>query len=762
MNEVSQADIAALRASSLFDERWYVERYPDVKMLGIDPVEHYLWVGAQLGRKPSLPFDGAAYLKGNPDAAARNNPLSGAVISDQSAAAAQFQELLSRHERGFRDPAYRAERPPSFDVSSSRVKLLAYYLPQFHPIPENDAWWGKGFTDWTNVTRSLPQYPGHHQPHLPSDLGYYDLRLDETLQRQVALARQYGISGFCFYYYWFDGKRLLERPLDLFVAQKHLKHDFCLCWANENWTRRWDGLDSEVLIAQEYTAENDCRLIADVLRYMDDPRYISIDGRPALIVYRADRLPEPKATAERWRELAHQRFGKDLFLIYAMTFGTQCHPAAFGFDAAIQFPPHNLWPESIRDRVHPFRDDFAGHVFDYASILPITRQNLSRFDFPVIPSVFPNWDNTPRRGHLGSSGFLGSSPDIYATWLAEAAYHASRKPVGGSSLVVINAWNEWAESAHLEPDQRFGHAYLRATADVLRPYCQHSDDSKVTERHVVLTERPPSFSRFAVIIHAYYPDILDEILTAISIQPSFDLFITLTEDTAAESISVLARRNIVPRYFAVHVNRGRDVLPFLTTLREVDRYGYSYFLKLHTKKSPHRSDGKEWRAQLVEPLVKALNDRTLTGLFDEHPEVSMIVPHGHLLDGRAFAGSAGNQVWLDRLIEEFGLGDVAAFSFPAGTMFAARTRIFAPFANSKTLPRWFEDEEQRTDGTLAHALERFMGLYLAATGQKIATVQNTMSRGVKFIDSAAGESIYSFAQATTPIVVDTPEMASAG
>jgi lipopolysaccharide biosynthesis protein len=661
------------------------------------------------------------------------------------AAGAQFLELLSRNERGYRDPAFKPEHAPSFDVSASRVKLVAYYLPQFHPIRENDEWWGKGFTEWTSVTQALPQFPGHYQPHLPSDLGFYDLRLGETLERQVVLARQYGISGFCFYYYWFGGQRLLERPLDVFAARKGIAHDFCLCWANENWTRRWDGAEAEVLMAQVHTPESDLRFIADVLPYMEDPRYIHIDGRPVLIVYRVALLPEPKATAERWRSLAHKHLGKNLFLVYAMTFGTDSHPSRFGFDAAVQFPPHLTSAVSALHRIQPFRQDFNGHVFEYESILSVMREFLARYDFPMIPSVFPCWDNTPRRAHLGSS-FIGSTPDLYATWLAEAAYHASRKPVADKCFVTINAWNEWAEGAHLEPDQKFGHAYLRATADVLRPYSIPNNVSLSEKKPVQLTvhQSTPS-SRLAVIIHAHYSDILDDLLTAMPAQPAADLFITVSDEGAAKSLSVLAKRGISPQHLSIHPNRGRDVRPFLSTLREVVNLGYPYFMKLHTKRTTHRSDGHAWNAQLTTPLLKALKDRAIVRFFDEHPRVGLIAPFGHVLDGRAFIGSAGNCAWLDRLSEEFDLPEVPTFSFPAGNMFAGRTADLAALAKSETLPTWFEDEEQRRDGTLAHALERFVGVYLAARGQSIASIRDGDS-GLEFSNSVIPEAeTYAFA-----------------
>jgi glycosyltransferase involved in cell wall biosynthesis len=416
-----------------------------------------------------------------------------------------YRQILSRSERIYKSPDYCSDvLSLDFDPSQSRVKLFAFYLPQFHPIPENDLWWGKGFTEWTNVTRALPQFEGHDQPRLPADLGFYDLRNDVVLEQQVALAKKYGIDGFCFHFYWFAGKRLLEGPLDNFLRRRDLDLRFCLCWANENWTRRWDGQEKEVLIAQQHSPEDDIQVMMEMCKYIDDPRYLTVGDRPVVIVYRADLLPKAKETAERWRCLVKDSLGKDPFLVYAMTFDNIAHPEKFGFDAAVQFPPHCMERSEITSQTNLWNAEFSGRIYDYGDLAARAGARLRDFAFPVFPAVSPAWDNTPRRGS-SSHVFAGSNPDLYSTWLSEAALFTADSPVHGSSIVFINAWNEWAEGAFLEPDQKYGHAFLRATAEALRPYCHPARGALGATREVANYADRRSARSVVVVTHDCHP-----------------------------------------------------------------------------------------------------------------------------------------------------------------------------------------------------------------------------------------------------------------
>ena len=398
---------------------------------------------------------------GQPVAAAAAAAPAGLAHAPAGYLQALFADATARRAPDHLGPADTAPEPPA----ALRAKAIAFYLPQFHCFPENEAWWGPGFTEWTNVTRAVPQFVGHEQPQLPADLGFYDLRVPEVLRRQVALARRYGIHGFCFHYYWFGGKRLMEQPLELFLDQRDLDFPYCLCWANENWTRRWDGREQDVLISQQHGPENDLAFIRDLERHLRDPRYIRVDGRPLLVVYRASLLPDPAATVERWRRHCREAGIGEIFVAMAQ-FDVE-DPTALGFDAAVEFPPHKLAKgfDRINDTLDVVNPAYEGSVFHYQSIVDSAKSWPDK-GFPLVRTVFPGWDNEARRPGKGYT-FAFSTPARYRDWLEFAVSYAQSHPVAGESIVMINAWNEWAEGAKLEPDARHGHAYLEATRQVL-------------------------------------------------------------------------------------------------------------------------------------------------------------------------------------------------------------------------------------------------------------------------------------------------------
>ncbi len=353
-------------------------------------------------------------------------------------------------------------------ANRGHVRAIAMYLPQFHRIPENDAWWGEGFTEWTNVRRARPMFAGHQQPHVPHpDVGYYDLADETVLERQAEMARRHGIHGFCFYHYWFDGRRILETPVERLLASGRPDFPFCLCWANENWTRTWDGLDREVLLEQRHSPESDERFLRDLLPALRDPRYITVDGRPLLAVYRPGLLADPAATADRWRRIAEREGLPGLHLAAVHSFD-RADPRSYGFDAAIQFPPLQIPAANIRD-LGPARIErgFRGGLLDYREAIG---HSLARAapDYPLYRGVMPGWDNTPRRMERATA-WVNSSPELYGRWLRGVIDQMQREQPPERQLVFINAWNEWAEGAHLEPDERHGYAFLEQTAAALVP-----------------------------------------------------------------------------------------------------------------------------------------------------------------------------------------------------------------------------------------------------------------------------------------------------
>lgn len=349
-------------------------------------------------------------------------------------------------------------------ASGRQPRLIAFYLTQFHPIPENDAWWGKGFTEWTNVTKARPLFVGHYQPQLPTDFGFYDLRVRDTRRDQIRVAKEYGIDGFCYHYYWFSGKRLLNAPLDDMLADPESDMPFCLCWANENWTRRWDAAEHQVLIAQRYLPEDDLEFIKSLQPFFADPRYIRVDGKPFLVVYRPQHLPDARRTAQVWRDYCRAAGIGEIHICAALTHGNQDYQQ-FGFDSGVEFPPHNLQCNNQAGRLS-FHEPFSGYAVEYAEVASTYLERRYAHG-NVFRGVFPAWDNTARTGSRAVV-VLGSSPENYQHWLAESIRRTVEDFPGGDRLVFINAWNEWAEGCHLEPDRKYGRAYLEAT----RAACQ--------------------------------------------------------------------------------------------------------------------------------------------------------------------------------------------------------------------------------------------------------------------------------------------------
>lgn len=386
-----------------------------------------------------------------------------------------------------------AEEPP-VEILPRRpisVKKLAFYLPQFHPIPENDEWWGEGFTEWTNVSRAKPFFPGHWQPRRPGPMGFYDLRVPATMNKQFELARRYGLDGFCFYYYWFNGKKLLEKPLEMLMAGETDPFPFCICWVNETWTRSWDGMSGEVLVEANQSLEGTKAFIRDSEAILKHEQYIRVDGKPVLLVYCPQKLEDPLASVQDWREFARACGIGELHLCAVQSFAFD-DPLPLGFDAAVEFPPHCVWNKHegltyCRDSTDEEKQalgtdpEFTGVLRDYRFFAECAMKRPQE-PYLLYRSCMLAWDNTARRMESGHV-YMNFTTDLYTRWLATIIDKAYRDPKDShsESLVFINAWNEWAEGCTLEPDQHFGHALLRATqtatvqAEWMEPYTHYKN-----------------------------------------------------------------------------------------------------------------------------------------------------------------------------------------------------------------------------------------------------------------------------------------------
>jgi len=358
----------------------------------------------------------------------------------------------------------------------TNIRPIAIYLPQFHPIPENDAWWGKGFTEWTNVTRATPLLKGHYQPHLPSDLGFYDLRLADTREAQAELARQHGIYGFCYYHYWFNGHRLLNRPIDEVLASGKPDFPFMFCWANENWSRRWNEEDQAILMKHEYSLEDDERHINFLIPFFKDKRYIKVGNKPVFSIYRSDLFPDIAKTIELWRMVVRRHGFDDIYMINTQYFAkTFIDPAAYNFDASMGFQPNwaqapsrlfGNWKDKLLHKLNIRESIYVANYIAYYKDFVARMIKTSSYNYKCYPSITPGWDNSARKKRKGAI-LLDSTPQLFSAWLEDVL--GKFKPYSKEeNFIFINAWNEWAEGNHLEPCQKWGRAYLEAFRDTLQ------------------------------------------------------------------------------------------------------------------------------------------------------------------------------------------------------------------------------------------------------------------------------------------------------
>lgn len=573
------------------------------------------------------------------------------------------------------------------------VKLIAFYLPQFHPFPENDTWWGKGFTEWSNVGKAERNYIGHYQPHCPIHNGYYDLRIPSVMEEQSLLAKQYGVYGFSYYFYWFGGKILMDTPLEMMLKNPNVDIPFCLTWANENWTRRWDGQENDILIAQNHSDEDSIAFIRHLIKYFKDPRYIKIDGRPVLIIYRASIIPNILKTSSLWREEAEKHGFTDLYLICTQSFGIK-GPEEFGFDAAVEFPPHTAKSTEISSQLQVTNPEFNGNIYSYDQV--VTRAiREDEPDYKLFRTSMLSWDNTARKQN-NSHIFHGFSLLRYKQWLAALCSNVYRndKYSKDEKLVFVNAWNEWAEGTHLEPDRKYGYGYLQATYDVISNFDTNLETSPSRKDF-------KKTSNYAVVLHLHYLELWPEIRNHLRSLESlgFDLFVTTTDKFGIETVTADFPQALVE----YHENRGRDIFPLTKIIDFISSLNYTAICKIHTKRSIYRNDGDDIRGDLLKSLIG--DNEVVTDIirrFEDNQNLGMIIPKNYLTKHTDRNMTFDHEV-VARACETLNI-KFRYDKFPAGSMFWFRPAALADLSKFKSCD--FDSEQGLVDGTLPHAIER--------------------------------------------------------
>jgi len=375
---------------------------------------------------------------------------------------------------------YECQRDYTKSIVHDDIKVLSYYLPQFFPIPENDEWHGKGFTEWTNVSKSNPLFRGHYQQHIPhNDLGYYLLNSPDVLRRQADQMEKAGVYGQVFYHYWFSGKLILESAVQMLLENSDIKMPFCFCWANENWTRRWDGNENDILLGQVYSPEDALAFVRYLIPFFKDPRYIKINDRPVLFVYRPNSFPDTKQYIQIWADECNKHGIPAPYVTAVLTRGAT-DPRDFDMDAGVERVLHDWTDGAVPERKQEFSsfNTFNGTVLDYSDVANFYMNEDSFRDFTYFRSVIPIWDNTARYDE-NAYVIHQSTPHMFQQWLEETIHYSNSELAKEERFIVVNAWNEWAEGDHLEPDTMYGYSYLNSIGRALSeiPYWSDKEES---------------------------------------------------------------------------------------------------------------------------------------------------------------------------------------------------------------------------------------------------------------------------------------------
>lgn len=624
-----------------------------------------------------------------------------------------------------------------FEEKEKDVKALAFYLPQFHSFPENDEWWGEGFTEWNNTTKSFPRYMGHYQPRTPhEDIGYYDLSDFETMRKQIELAKQHGLYGFCFYYYWFSGKRLMEKPVDLLLEHPEVDFPFCLCWANENWTRAWDGQTRNVLIAQDYSDEDDIRFMDDMKKYIDDSRYIRINGKPLVIVYNPGQIPNCGKSFNKWRERAKENGIGEILIWTCQTANNTVENLGIQdyVDGELEFPPHNMWFTEIAMRNIDLNGKSA-NIYNYQLLVDIIASRLKNSTqntkVPMHHACMMGWDNAARRANAWTTYNAYSLRSFYK-WLRALMDDARRNLPEEERFIFVNAWNEWAEGTYLEPDEKYGYANINTFSKAIYdlPFEEsymHVFDKVVENDRFVEKEQP----RIAVQAHMFYLETMEDIIPSLNEIPySFDCYISTDTDEKAVKIRAEFEKSCTAKNVFVKVceNRGRDVGPFLEQMNDAVKQ-YDYIGHIHSKKTKTGDYGDGWRKYLFKHLFG--NSEYLKCVFNEFEadeKLGILFPETYplLIKQAEWGGNKpGCETLLKKLNIEIELPDEPVF--PVGNMFWAKTEAVKSLFDARLTQKDFPEEAGQVNLTLGHQIERIW-VYLAKNnGFKFGKIFNNFA-----------------------------------
>ena len=609
------------------------------------------------------------------------------------------------------------EKNIDYSNFTTDIKAIALYLPQFHSIKENNEWWGKDFTEWHNVRKAKSLYKKHHQPRIPGDnlgyLGYYDLSSEEVIMKQVELAKAHGIYGFGIYYYWFSGKRLLEKPLDLFLNNKEIEFKFLLIWANEDWTRRWNGYEGKILIKQQYKDSDPFNFIKDIKKYIIDKRYITINDIPILGLYEPKKMPNLSNTISIWRkEAKNLKIGK-LYIIACLNNNSfEEMKNSKLFEAVYEFSP--------RDSLKFFVKDMPYSVYATVLYKKIDLENTND-DFPLYRGSMLEFDNSPRKKEKSS---------IYENYSPEQFYMINKKIIEwtrnrynkNNRFIFINAWNEWGEGTYLEPDRKYGYASINSLSKALfkQPYKEININFSNFKNESII----------AIQVHLYYDDLISEIINKTNNIPVlFDLFVSTDSLDKKKKIIHYIKQYSKSRNFEVMIveNKGRDIMPFLFQMKlKIKRY--KYICHIHTKKSLFIEIGENWRKYLYNNLLGSENIVTeILSDFENNDKLGFAFPENYYEVLLLFGEQINNlnkknmKYLLQKLFHNFKLKIGEKIVFPVGNMFWAKINAIFQIFN-ENFKNEIPEEFGQKDGTIMHGIERIWLYIVQSNGYYYKTI----------------------------------------